>query len=82
MLGYFVNFFLILHLGKDLSVNFSIMKDSSAQNVMTHKPFYKRVWELYYDGFRNMTVGKSLWLLIIIKLFIMFVIVKWIFFKF
>ena len=43
-------------------------------------PFYKRVWDLYYDGFRNMTVGKSLWILIIVKLFIMFVILKWLFF--
>lgn len=43
-------------------------------------PFWKRVWDLYYDGFRNMTVGKSLWILIIIKLFIFFVIIKWLFF--
>ena len=43
-------------------------------------PFFKRVWDLYYDGFRSMTVGKSLWALIIIKLFIMFVILKWLFF--
>ena len=49
--------------------------DSSAR-----MPFFKRVWDLYYDGFRNMTVGKSLWLLIIIKLFIFFVIMKWLFF--
>lgn len=42
--------------------------------------FFKRVWNLYYDGFRSMTVGKSLWVLIIIKLFIFFVIIKWIFF--
>ena len=43
-------------------------------------PFYKRVWDLYYDGFRSMTVGKSLWVLIIIKLLVMFVILKWFFF--
>lgn len=43
-------------------------------------PIYKRIWDLYYDGFRNMTVGRSLWLLIIIKLFIFFVIIKWLFF--
>lgn len=46
----------------------------------TKKPIYKRVWDLYYDGFRSMTVGKSLWALIIIKLFIFFVIIKWLFF--
>lgn len=42
--------------------------------------FFQRVWDLYYDGFRNMTVGKSLWILIIVKLFIFFVIIKWLFF--
>ena len=42
--------------------------------------FLHRVWNLYYDGFRNMTVGKSLWLLIIIKLFLFFVVIKWLFF--
>lgn len=46
----------------------------------TKKPIYKLVWDLYYDGFRSMTVGKSLWALIIIKLFIFFVIIKWLFF--
>ena len=43
-------------------------------------PLYKRIWDLYYDGFKNMTVGKSLWILIIVKLFIFFVIIKWLFF--
>lgn len=43
-------------------------------------PVYKRIWDLYYDGFRSMTVGKSLWILILVKLFIFFVIIKWLFF--
>lgn len=43
-------------------------------------PIYKRIWDLYYDGFRSMTVGKSLWILILVKLFIFFVIIKWLFF--
>jgi len=34
----------------------------------------------YYDGFTNMKTGKTLWLLIIVKLFIMFAIIKWLFF--
>ena len=38
------------------------------------------IYELYYDGFVNMRVGKTLWLLIAIKLFVMFVIIKWLFF--
>ena len=36
--------------------------------------------DLYVDGFRNMTLGRSLWLLIIVKLFIMFAVLKIFFF--
>lgn len=43
-------------------------------------PLLKNIWSLYYDGFRSMTVGKSLWILIFIKIFIFFVIIKWLFF--
>lgn len=39
-----------------------------------------KVWALYADGFRNMTVGKTLWALILIKLFIMFCILRIFFF--
>jgi len=42
--------------------------------------FFKWMYFLYYDGFINMKVGKTLWLLIAIKLFVMFVIIKWLFF--
>ena len=35
---------------------------------------------LYIDGFRNMKVGKKLWLLIAIKLFVMFAVLKLFFF--
>ena len=42
--------------------------------------FLKSVYYLYYDGFVNMRVGKTLWILIAVKLFIMFAIVKWLFF--
>ena len=31
-----------------------------------------RVWHFYRDGFRAMTVGRYLWALILIKLFILF----------
>lgn len=41
----------------------------------------KRIWFFYYDGFRSMTLGKTLWLIIIIKLFIMFFILKLFFFR-
>ncbi len=34
----------------------------------------------YYDGFKSMTVGKTLWAIILIKLFIMFVVLRLFFF--
>ncbi|MDX2442219.1 MAG: DUF4492 domain-containing protein [Bacteroidales bacterium] len=44
------------------------------------KAFLKKTFNLYYDGFRSMTVGKQLWLIILIKLFIMFAVLKLFFF--
>jgi hypothetical protein len=44
------------------------------------KIFIKKCFFLYYDGFRNMTVGKKLWIIILIKLFIMFIVLKLFFF--
>jgi hypothetical protein len=43
--------------------------------------FIKKVFYFYYDGFRSMTVGKKLWAIILIKLFVFFVILKLFFFK-
>ncbi|WP_303632971.1 DUF4492 domain-containing protein [uncultured Muribaculum sp.] len=39
-----------------------------------------RVWRFYRDGFRAMTVGRYLWALILIKLFIIFFVFKLFFF--
>ena len=39
-----------------------------------------KIVSLYTDGFRNMTIGKTLWALILIKLFIMFCILRVFFF--
>lgn len=39
-----------------------------------------RVYAFYRDGFKSMTLGKKLWTLILIKLFIMFAILKVFFF--
>ena len=41
---------------------------------------FKSIFTFYYDGFTNMKTGKTLWLLIAVKLFIMFAILKWLFF--
>lgn len=38
------------------------------------------VWRFYLEGFRSMTLGRTLWLIILIKLFIMFFILKLFFF--
>ena len=40
----------------------------------------KRIFYFYYDGFRSMTVGRRLWLIILIKLFVIFVILRLFFF--
>ena len=40
----------------------------------------RHIFNFYRDGFRSMTVGKKLWLIIFIKLFIMFAILKLFFF--
>ncbi len=42
--------------------------------------FAYRVFDLYYDGFRNMRLGRTLWAIILIKLFIIFAILKVFFF--
>lgn len=44
------------------------------------RQFFKKAWLLYYDGFRSMTVGRTLWLIIAIKVVIMFAILKVFFF--
>lgn len=39
-----------------------------------------RAFDLYYDGFRHMTLGRTLWAVILIKLVIIFVVLKLFFF--
>lgn len=48
--------------------------------MQENKGFLSRAVDLYVDGFRSMTLGKTLWLIIGIKLFIFFVIIKILFF--
>ena len=42
--------------------------------------FLYKAFDLYYEGFRSMTLGRTLWAVILIKLFIMFVVLKCFFF--
>jgi len=40
-----------------------------------------KLFYFYFDGFRSMTVGRKLWIIILVKLFIMFAILKVFFFQ-
>lgn len=40
----------------------------------------KEIFHMYVDGFRHMTVGRTLWALIIVKLILLFLVVKLFFF--
>ena len=50
------------------------------QVIMEQPGIGQRVYRFYLDGFRRMTVGKTLWKVIIIKLIIMFGVLKLFFF--
>ncbi len=44
------------------------------------KQIMASVWRFYLEGFRSMTLGRTLWLIILLKLFIMFFILRLFFF--
>jgi len=44
------------------------------------KRFFTNIFLFYYQGFKNMTIGKKLWTIIIIKLIIIFLVLKLFFF--
>ncbi len=45
-----------------------------------HNNLFYRIFRFYYEGFRNMTIGKTLWIIILVKLFVLFVVIKLLFF--
>lgn len=47
----------------------------------TEESLLRRAVSMYVDGFRSMTVGRTLWLVILIKLFVMFAVLKLFFFR-
>ncbi len=47
---------------------------------MKKKPILVRIYQFYLEGFREMKLGKTLWLIILVKLFILFFILKLFFF--
>lgn len=50
------------------------------KNKPNHAVALIRIYRFYRDGFRHMTVGRTLWKIIFIKLFIMFAVLKFFFF--
>ena len=54
------------------------MLDYQKYNIKNN--LFWQIADLYIDGFKNMTIGRSLWAIIIIKLIIMFAILKLFFF--
>jgi hypothetical protein len=47
---------------------------------MRKDSFLYKVYDLYYDGFRSMRLGRTLWAIIIVKLIIIFAVLKLFFF--
>lgn len=47
---------------------------------MTHHNLLRGAYRLYADGFREMTLGRVLWLVVLVKLFVIFFVLKLFFF--
>lgn len=47
---------------------------------MRKDSFFYRVFDLYYDGFRHMRLGRTLWAVILVKLTVIFLVLKLFFF--
>ena len=45
------------------------------------KNTFLSIWNFYVDGFRNMTWGRTLWLLIFLKIVVLFFILRAFFFQ-
>ena len=56
------------------------MQNLKNATQMNKNSFWYRVYDLYIDGFRHMKLGKTLWAVVLIKLFIIFVVLKIFFF--
>lgn len=45
------------------------------------KNTFRSIWNFYAEGFRNMTWGRPLWILIFLKVFILFFVLRAFFFQ-
>ena len=72
----------IVSLPKDWNlykIVFNIINDEKTA-MKIKESFHKRIFRFYYEGFRSMDLGRTLWLIILIKLFILFIVLKICFF--
>ena len=60
---------LYLYRKKTYSSNLLLLKYDTD---MKREPVYIRIYHFYLEGFREMKLGKTLWLIILVKLFILF----------
>ena len=60
--------------------NNDVALDVPGEGAKPRRNVFYRVFRFYVDGFKSMTLGKTLWALILIKLFIMFAVLKVFFF--
>lgn len=44
------------------------------------KEIFHNIFQFYYQGFKQMTVGKKLWVIILLKLILLFLVFKLFFF--
>ncbi len=49
--------------------------------MKTAKALPVRLWRFYVDGFRQMTWGRTLWIIILLKLAVMFLVLRLFFFQ-
>ena len=54
--------------------------DTDAAHHTARKSLPVRIFRFYLDGFREMTVGRWLWVIILVKLFILFFVFRLFFF--
>lgn len=52
----------------------------SQKRLIMERNIFSRIFYFYFDGFKSMALGRTLWAIILIKLFIMFAVLKIFFF--
>jgi hypothetical protein len=57
-----------------------VLQKNDVEEELNMFSYPGRIFRFYRDGFRSMTLGKTLWKIILIKLFIMFAVLKLFFF--